>query len=1027
MADFAHRTDRATAVPELKKLQTVGTLPDADKRIAAGYDNICIDGIKRALGNKGALLLVRLLSERPRALRRLQIDGHQIGDKGGAAIFDFLATDKSLASLEIGDNNLGPVAMKSCYAMLKANVTLTHLDFYMNKNIGETGGILIGSCLRVNNTLKSLCLNQCNIPAKGMLDIADALKHNSSINLLSAGGNCNNPKVAKAIAECLEVNTTLRSLTLNGGSIKSKRIKDEGMGYICISLGRNITLSKLLLARNSLKDASLLSLGKLLAINKSLRILDLSKNKFTDRGYVSVIEGMKVNKTLISLDMSHKQSSALFQLQTMVSANAERHGDFTRATFEDVLKDSTAKGQLNRTKLMLIGQGRAGKTATVRALFGEPFEPEWKSTVAASVNVAKVTASTGWSKVEGKAKYKFAVDFAAKIALKDIEQYETKLAEDARPTPTAQAEIIDESGANAEDNGDDVAVAVGTDLNGNEEIQARVENIDESHARLTNQASAHLLSVDDEIAAIDAPVKDYKNYTKQYHNDLFVETNQDRDAVRFTIWDYGGQRVFYSLHHLFMSKLGVYLLVFSMKELQDSVERGKAYLEFWLNTLSLHAPDTPLILVGTFWDELEGKNALTDINNAVNEVLERFPFNVIMNERQERHDLSFFPLTNKNGNGIGLIRETIDKTARDLDHMGTELPITWIYVIEHLLTKYKKPYIKLEKFKEIALSLKVKDETEAMNMLQTFSDLGLVLHLTQTTALQNMIVLKPQWLITNFGRIIRDEKLHEHNKKFVKRNNLEDDVVHLFQDGLVSEDFLLMVWKEHELEYLLDMMKQTLMLSDWTFKNSSVANSEKIYYFVPSLVTGSRDIEDYDGNENFNEAMKEKLTYDEFINKYENIQNFAFFQFKYLPDGVFDRLICLCVAHSNLLKVQSPPIISKGVVEISFGEGETIRLYNEVKFSTIVLEIDESSQGKAAHALLKIQSMMQKLRADIIGEGLGWEINFHTNDKQLKAYDEAAMEKLAPFFGQSEDLKAPAVSIIEHIDVNQFLEGLQDF
>ena len=33
------------------------------------------------------------------------------------------------------------------------------------------------------------------------------------------------------------------------------------------------------------------------------------------------------------------------------------------------------------------------------------------------------------------------------------------------------------------------------------------------------------------------------------------------DAVTFSVWDFGGQRVFYALHHAFLTRHGVYLVV----------------------------------------------------------------------------------------------------------------------------------------------------------------------------------------------------------------------------------------------------------------------------------------------------------------------------------------------------------------------------------------------------------------------------------------------------------------------------------
>lgn len=40
----------------------------------------------------------------------------------------------------------------------------------------------------------------------------------------------------------------------------------------------------------------------------------------------------------------------------------------------------------------------------------------------------------------------------------------------------------------------------------------------------------------------------------------FLYDKSDDYQLSFSIWDYGGQRVFYTLHHLFLTEYGVYLL-----------------------------------------------------------------------------------------------------------------------------------------------------------------------------------------------------------------------------------------------------------------------------------------------------------------------------------------------------------------------------------------------------------------------------------------------------------------------------------
>ena len=63
----------------------------------------------------------------------------------------------------------------------------------------------------------------------------------------------------------------------------------------------------------------------------------------------------------------------------------------------------------------------------------------------------------------------------------------------------------------------------------------------------------------------------------------------DSDAITFSDWDFGGQRVFHSLHHAFLSRYGCYLVVFRMTEMRDNPSECARYVRNWLRSISLHA------------------------------------------------------------------------------------------------------------------------------------------------------------------------------------------------------------------------------------------------------------------------------------------------------------------------------------------------------------------------------------------------------------------------------------------------------
>lgn len=65
--------------------------------------------------------------------------------------------------------------------------------------------------------------------------------------------------------------------------------------------------------------------------------------------------------------------------------------------------------------LQVIGQGKSGKTSTVRSLLREPFNPKWDSTIGVALTQVETSSAVSWKKVEGMDS-DFALEFAARVA-----------------------------------------------------------------------------------------------------------------------------------------------------------------------------------------------------------------------------------------------------------------------------------------------------------------------------------------------------------------------------------------------------------------------------------------------------------------------------------------------------------------------------------------------------------------------------------------------------------------------------------
>ena len=71
----------------------------------------------------------------------------------------------------------------------------------------------------------------------------------------------------------------------------------------------------------------------------------------------------------------------------------------------------------------------------------------------------------------------------------------------------------------------------------------------------------------------------------------------NKKSIHFSIWDFAGQEEYYQC---FLSKRSLYLLVWDVTE----GDAGVADLKPWLNNISIRAPDSCVIVVGTFLDKV---------------------------------------------------------------------------------------------------------------------------------------------------------------------------------------------------------------------------------------------------------------------------------------------------------------------------------------------------------------------------------------------------------------------------------------
>ena len=474
---------------------------------------------------------------------------------------------------------------------------------------------------------------------------------------------------------------------------------------------------------------------------------------------------------------------------------------------------------------------------------------------------------------------------------------------------------------------------------------------------------------------------------------LGKELKIQSEALCFNIWDFGGQDVFYTLHHLFLTRHGIYLFVFDLREVvpdsskapvenTDAQERGNEgdfseYFKFWLNSVQMHASGAPVVLAGTYADVALGGN-IEAMEKHIQKVVRASGGGSASIVKNAADQLSFFPIDNSSGTGIKNLAATLSATADAQDYVHRLVSMRWMKCLDeimaikpargeeaseklaqlrrervppqqqggHVIGRQQQPvtapgpldeeelaglepaermerirahrlqqllgkgkrlnedkgsvqakkketsdWVTLGEVKERGRECGIQSAQEIDDMLALFHALGMIVHLTSTEALRSIVTVQPQWLVDAISKVIRDGRIHHFEQAEISKARLGKDVKKMFDNALVSQDLLEFLWKENgQSVFLLDLMRRSMLLSEWGFEGEEL-------YLCPALLKSSSSV---------NEASLQD-------GRYTCVFDFTG---SFLPIGVYERLICLCVAQSGNTAGSVSPQLSKDVCKV---------------------------------------------------------------------------------------------------------------
>jgi Ran GTPase-activating protein (RanGAP) involved in mRNA processing and transport/GTPase SAR1 family protein len=756
------------------------------------------------LGHEGGRQVAEALMTNV-VLKCLDISENKLGPDGCQAIAGALASNSVLETLNISRNDIRCNGAEYLAKALTVNVTLKSLKCVAN-GLAQVGIKQLAEALKMNTSLISLDLRAGHVCVQGAMHLADALKHNNTLKNLDIGPNGIFDEGAIHLAEALKVNTGLTSLKM-----VRTFIGDVGCIALADALLENSTLTTLVVSDCEFGTGvgkAAKALARALRQNHTLQSLDIVDNYLGPTAMLELLSALKVNKGLRHLYINAKdiddRANAL--LREVASANVlltvTVRGTMTASRRENMLTPEALRKLCNvavargvkvpwgRCKLMLVGEGRAGKTQTVRALQGLSFQDGDEASRSTALGDIRHINAAG-------DRFDVLADQAQvgdQLARGIVVQVELDLDEHAQQDtpPESVSGTLFSFGRAA------LARAINTvaPLPSPSPVQQQQRHA-HAQARVTNMVTGDVMrNLDDR---------------------LVLETDgakaMGEAPLSFTVWDCGGQAVFSTVHHLFLSSCGVYVLVFDMVQLLAGGAARLAQLDalrFWLNSVRLHADTAPLVAVGTHADVVSDPADWQTINGLLAPLRALFGGDSqwLLNDHPVKGDnLLFFPVDNTRGGGgnggkrsggsdLRALRNALVNRGRSLAFVDRQVPLAWTLLLDKLVQTHDAPTLTLSEFHQLGGEHGL-DTADLDAMLEFCHGLGVLLHWRDTPALCELVTVKPQWLVDAIARVIHQSEWHDHESDKATRQvaGVEPDYRRMMREGVATVSLLRCLWR----------------------------------------------------------------------------------------------------------------------------------------------------------------------------------------------------------------------------------------
>ena len=374
--------------------------------------------------------------------------------------------------------------------------------------------------------------------------------------------------------------------------------------------------------------------------------------------------------------------------------------------------------------------------------------------------------------------------------------------------------------------------------------------------------------------------------------------------LKMKIFDFAGDKEYYSYHHMFLKRHALYLIVFKIADLVESdFQNISTRLQYWFESVCSYVPPkTPIFLIGTHSEQI-GKKCLETLNvHLKNTFWTSFCDELIVNDDDE---LIFFPVENSKGEkdvGVQKLRNKIMAFAEESKPtLDQNVPLSWIRIQDAIIQlRTKKDARYCVTLREFPWAFDNYIHTDwSIETLKYFHEHGLVVYPNKNDDPSNWVLLKPEILVDIIIQLVTP------SLQITQQRGLRSDWQLLREKGMLTKTLVSRIIskvKENEEAMIAFLEEYDLIcpLTNPEVKIVSLRDKERLQptHFVPSLLPKSQE-----------ECIQ--VWHDD-----KRDQKFFVFFERFLPEPLFHRL--LSRAHKNS--------------KVEFANGVTVVLRDVGKF-----------------------------------------------------------------------------------------------